>query len=136
MNSPILQTATRVMMPLLILFAIFLFLRGHDSPGGGFVAGLMVSIAFVLLMFSDGVEVARRILRIAPERLLGIGLLVALASGLTPVLGGKPFLSALWTQLGPEEWGVKIGTPIFFDLGVSLVVIGVVLTMTFTLAED
>lgn len=136
MNSAILCAASRVLMPLLLLFAVFLFLRGHNEPGGGFVAGLVISIAFVLLMFSDGVAAARRAMLVDPSRLLGIGLLVSLASGVAGGLFGDVFLKALWTEFDISRVHVVLGSPLVFDLGVCLVVIGVVLTMTFTLAED
>jgi multicomponent Na+:H+ antiporter subunit B len=136
-SSSILRTAARVLMPLLIILAVFLLLRGHDEPGGGFVAGLVIAIAFVLLLLADGVAAARSALLISPpRRLLGIGLLVALASALIPVLLGRPFLTACWMAIGPPEWELKVGTPLLFDIGVCLVVIGVVLTMIFNLAED
>ncbi len=128
MNSLILRTATRVLMPLMILFALFMLLRGHNEPGGGFVGGLVVAAAYALQAFAFGVPAARRALLIDPERLLGIGLLVALGTGLASVAAGRPFLTSMW-------WG-GLGSPVFFDLGVFLVVIGVALTMTFTLAED
>jgi multicomponent Na+:H+ antiporter subunit B len=133
-NSDILRTATRVMMPLLLLFAVFLLLRGHNDPGGGFIAGLVVAIAFVMLMLAEGTSVARGALLIDPSRLLGIGMLVVLVSGLLPVVVGRPFLAALWTDLGPYH--IAVGSPLVFDVGVCLIVIGVVLTMTFHLAED
>ena len=128
MNSVILRTATRVLMPLMLLFALFMLLRGHNEPGGGFVAGLVVAAAYALQAFAFGVPAARRALLVDPERLLGIGILVALGTGLAAVVSGRPFLTSLW-------WG-GLGSPLFFDLGVFLVVIGVALTMTFTLAED
>ena len=129
MNSLILRAAARVLMPLLLLFAFFLFFRGHNEPGGGFVAGLVVAAAFALLAFANGIPAARKALIVDPERLLAIGLLVALGTGVAPWLRGRPFLSSMWSEGG-------LGSPVFFDLGVFLVVVGVVLTMTFTLAED
>lgn len=136
MSSSILRAAARVLMPLLLTLAVFLLLRGHNEPGGGFVAGLVVSIAYVLLMLADGLGDARRALLVPPSKLLGIGLLVALGSALVPVPLGRGFFTACWVQLGPPEWHLLVGTPLAFDVGVCLVVIGVVLTMTFTLAED
>jgi multicomponent Na+:H+ antiporter subunit B len=131
MTSLILCTATRRLMPLLLLFGLFLLLRGHNAPGGGFVGGLVVSAAYALHAFAFGVAAARRALLAAPSRLIGAGLLLALGSGLLPLALGRAFLTALW--LDPDS---GIGTPLLFDLGVFLVVIGVVLTMTFTLAEE
>jgi len=131
MTSLILRTATRVLMPLLLLFGLFLLLRGHNAPGGGFAGGLVVAAAFALHSFAFGAAAARRALLLDPSRLIGSGLLLALGCGVLPVLLGRPFLKTLW--LSP---GLGIGTPMLFDLGVFLVVIGVVLTMTFTLLEE
>jgi multicomponent Na+:H+ antiporter subunit B len=130
-TSLILRTATRMLMPLLLLFALFLLLRGHNEPGGGFVAGLVVAAAFALHSMAYGVASARRAVLVEPSTLFGVGLLVALLSGLPAVLAGDPFLTAQWTTM----W-ITIGTPLVFDIGVFLVVIGVVLTMAFTLGED
>jgi multicomponent Na+:H+ antiporter subunit B len=131
MSSLILRTAARVLMPLLLLFALFLLLRGHNSPGGGFVGGLVVAAAFVLHLFAFGLERTRAALLVDPSALFKAGLLVALASGLQAWLAGEPFLTAHWATRG-----VSIGTPLVFDIGVFLVVTGVVLTMVFTLAES
>jgi multicomponent Na+:H+ antiporter subunit B len=135
MTSTILQTATRVMMPILLLFAVFLLLRGHNQPGGGFVGGLVVASSFVLYSIAFGVDAGRRALLVRPRTLLGVGLLVALTSGLPALIAGQPFMTALWTEarLGPAS--VALGTPLVFDAGVFLAVIGVVLTIVFTLAE-
>ena len=130
MSSLILRTATRVLMPLLLLYGLFLLLRGHNLPGGGFAGGLVVAAAYSLNSFAFGAAAARRALLVDPSRLIGVGLLLALASGLVPVVFGKAFLTAQWFA---PAFG--LGTPLFFDLGVFLVVIGVVLTMTFMLME-
>jgi multisubunit Na+/H+ antiporter MnhB subunit len=110
-------------------------LRGHNQPGGGFVGGLVVASSFVLYSIAFGVDAARRALLVTPSTLLGVGLLVALTSGLPGVVSGEPFMTAQWAEL---VWGsnvVAIGTPLVFDVGVFLAVIGVVLTIVFTLAE-
>ena len=130
-DSPIFRTAARLLVPLLLLFAVFLVLRGHNDPGGGFVGGLVAAAAFALYGIAFGVQRARRALRVRPQTLLGAGLLIALLSGLPAVFLGRPFLSALWSS-GP----LAVGTPAVFDVGVFLVVAGVVLMMIFTLAEE
>ena len=135
MTSTILQTATRLLMPLLLLFAVFLLLRGHNQPGGGFVGGLVVASSFVLYSIAFGVDAARRALLVTPSTLLGVGLLVALTSGLPGVVSGQPFMTAQWAELVFGSNVVAIGTPLVFDVGVFLAVIGVVLTIVFTLAE-
>lgn len=135
MSSTILQTAARVLMPLLLLFAVFLLLRGHNEPGGGFVGGLVVAASFVLYSIAFGVGAARRALLVRPWILLGGGLLVALLSGLPGVFAGGSFMWAVWGTLGVGTASIAIGTPLVFDIGVFLAVIGVVLTIVFTLAE-
>ena len=130
-NSPIFRTAARLLMPLLLLFSVFLLLRGHNQPGGGFVGGLIAAAAFALYAIAFGVQRARQALLVRPMTLLGAGLLIALISGLPSVLRGRPFLTALWLS-GP----VAVGTPALFDVGVFLVVAGVVLMMIFSLAEE
>ena len=135
MTSSILQTAARLLMPLLLLFAVFLLLRGHNQPGGGFVGGLVVSSSFVLYSIAFGVDAARRALLVRPSTLLAIGPLVALVSGLPGVVGGRPFMSAVWTTWGSGSAAIAVGTPLVFDVGVFLAVIGVVLTIVFTLAD-
>jgi multicomponent Na+:H+ antiporter subunit B len=135
MTSTILQTAVRALMPLLLLFAMFLLLRGHNQPGGGFVGGLVVASSFVLYAIAFGVDASRRALLVKPATLLGGGLLVALTSGLPAVFIGQPFMTALWTEVRLGRAAVAVGTPLVFDVGVFLAVIGVVLTIVFTLAE-
>lgn len=135
MTSPILQTAVRLLMPLLLLFAVFVTLRGHNQPGGGFVGGLVVAASFVLYAIAFGVDASRRALLVRPSRLLGVGLLVALVSGLPAVVLGQPFMTSVWTKLPAGSAALDVGTPLVFDIGVFLAVIGVVTTIVFTLAE-
>ena len=118
-------------MPLLLVFSVFLLLRGHNQPGGGFVGGLIAAAAFALYAIAFGVQRARQALLVNPLTLLGAGLLIALVSGLPAALRGEPFLAAVWA-FGP----VAVGTPALFDVGVFLVVAGVVLMMIFSLAEE
>lgn len=135
MTSSILQTAVRVLMPLLLLFAVFLLMRGHNQPGGGFVGGLVVAASFILYSIAFGVDAARRALLVGPSTLLGVGLLVAFVSGLPGLVVGQPFMTAIWTTVTTGSTTLHVGTPLVFDIGVFLAVIGVVLTIVFTLAE-
>lgn len=135
MTSSILQTAVRVLMPLLLLFAVFLLMRGHNQPGGGFVAGLVVAASFILYSIAFGVAAARRALLVGPSTLLGVGLLVAFVSGLPGLVIGKAFMTAIWVTITTSATPLYLGTPLVFDIGVFLAVIGVVLTIVFTLAE-
>lgn len=134
-SSLILLAATRILMPLLLLYSFFLFWRGHNEPGGGFVGGLVASVAFVLYALTSGVAAGRRALRIDPSALAASGLAVALVSGLPGVLMGHPFMTAVWRTVRLGSASLALGTPLLFDLGVFLAVVGVVLTIVFTLAD-
>lgn len=135
MKSYILQTATNYLLPLLLLFSVFILLRGHYLPGGGFVGGLIASTAFVLHMFAHSVEETKKLLRIHPGFLMPAGLTLSILSGFAPkVMGGLPFLTGIWFSEPIPVLGL-IGTALFFDLGVYLVVVGVSLTILFTISE-
>lgn len=134
MSSLILSTATRLLLPLLLIFSIFLLLRGHNEPGGGFVGGLVAAAAFALYMIATGVADVKRILRIEPRTLIGIGLLICLISGLISLFRGLPFMTGLWSKTVLPVIG-KVGTPLLFDTGVYLVVLGITLTIILSLAE-
>ena len=130
-TSSIFRTAARLLMPLLLFFSVFLMLRGHNQPGGGFVGGLVAAAAFAMYGLAYGIGRARQALVVTPLTLIGAGLMIALASGVPAVLRGQPFLTAQWA-LG----ALTVGTPMVFDIGVFLVVWGVVLMMIFSLAEE
>src|SRR6056297_1553685 len=98
-STLILNTAALAIVPLQLLFSIFLLLRGHDEPGGGFIAGLVASGAVVLFLFSYGVREARSLLRVDPRDLLAAGLLFGLASVFPAVLAGEPLMTAQWWYL-------------------------------------
>jgi multicomponent Na+:H+ antiporter subunit B len=135
--SIILQTATRLILTLLLLFSIFLLLRGHHEPGGGFVAGLVASGAFVLYAIAYDAKSARQALRFEPHIFIGVGLLLAIVSGLLSLLTGEPFLTGQWLSWKLSPWGgIDIGTPLLFDVGVYVVVIGATLAIVLTLAEE
>jgi multicomponent Na+:H+ antiporter subunit B len=134
--SLILRTTTRYLTPLLLIFSVFLFWRGHNQPGGGFAGGLVAAAPFALFSIAFGAAEARRVLYVEPHVLIGTGLLTALVSGVIGMLGGNPFLTGTWGYLRlPGTDPLDLGTPLLFDLGVYLVVIGVTLSIIFALEE-
>ena len=135
MDSPILRSGTRFLVPLMLLFSLFLLVRGHNEPGGGFVGGLVAATAIALVLLSEGLGEARRLLRVDPLALVAAGLLVALASGVPPLLRGWPYMTGLWLKVPLPVVG-KVGSPVIFDVGVYLVVLGIVLAILFALAEE
>lgn len=135
MKSFILSTATRYLLPLLLLFSLFLLMRGHQEPGGGFVGGLVAAAAFALYMIAYGLPETRRILRVQPSQLIGAGLLTAAGSGVVGLAAGSGFLTGLWLPFGAPVVGA-VGTPLVFDIGVYLLVMGATLLIIFSLGEE
>lgn len=137
MTSIILRTATRFLLPLLLLFSLFLLLRGHNEPGGGFVGGLVAASSFALYALAFGVSAAREVLGRDPRTLIGVGLLAALGSGIVSLAVRQPLMTGQWGVIHTTGLGqVHVGTPVLFDLGVYLVVMGITLTIILTLAEN
>jgi multicomponent Na+:H+ antiporter subunit B len=136
MNSVILKTATRLLFPLLLVFSVFLFFRGHNEPGGGFIGGLVGAAAFILFAIAFGTDITRRLLRVDPRIMVGWGLLFAFLSGIPALFYGSAFLTGQWSF--PVLFGAKLhlGTPLIFDIGVYLVVVGFTLASIFALEEE
>ena len=136
MKTIILRTASNYMLPLLLVFSVFILLRGHYLPGGGFVGGLIASIAFVLHSFANGLGATRTLLRFHPGFLMPTGLALSFLSGLVPVIfTGKSFMTGTWYPHHLPVIG-SLGSALFFDIGVYLVVLGVTLTIIFTISES
>ncbi len=136
MRSTILMTASKLLHPLLLMFAIFLLLRGHNEPGGGFSGGLVAAGAFVLHALAYDAASARKALRVDPHMLIGIGLMASLGSGLLSMATRQPLLTGHWASLslpGMGEW--SLGTPLLFDVGVFLVVVGISMLIILSMAE-
>ncbi len=136
-TSLILQVVARFLLPMLLLFSVFLLLRGHDEPGGGFIAGLVASVAFALHLFAFDANQTRKLIGIDSAYLMGGGLIISTLSGFVGVIkSGSTFLSAVWWYVHVPGLGeLKLSTPLIFDIGVYLVVIGMVTTLLFSLSQ-
>jgi multicomponent Na+:H+ antiporter subunit B len=134
MKSIILKTASNYLLPLLLLFSVFVLLRGHYLPGGGFVGGLIASIAFVLHAFAHGLKTTQKFLAYHPGILIPTGLSISFLSALFPLFRKNAFMQGTWLAKPLPVIG-NMGTPFLFDVGVYFVVIGVTLTILFTIAE-
>lgn len=132
----ILHVAVRYLVPLQLLLSVFLLLRGHDEPGGGFIAGLVASGAFALYLFTFGAAVTRDLLRVDPRTLIGVGLFLGMASTFPALFAGEPLLTAQWWNI-PLPGGdyLKMNTPLIFDIGVYFTVFGSVMLMLIALTE-
>lgn len=134
-HSLILRTAARLLVPLMLVLSVFMLLRGHDSPGGGFIGGLVGASAFALYAFSRGYREASRALYAAPPILLGVGLTFALGSGILAWSLRGAFLKSMSTDLALAFVHLHLSTTLLFDTGVYLVVIGAVLLIVFSIED-
>ena len=137
MNSIILMAGTRILVSLLLVFSVFMLLRGHNEPGGGFIGGLIGATGFVVYAIACGTSSARTALRIPPENIAMAGLGIALLAGLFAALFGDPLFTGQWLFIGETEddKGLPLSSVLVFDIGVYLVVLGSILTLVFALEE-
>jgi len=131
MNSLILRTSSRLVLPAAIVFSIYILLRGHNEPGGGFIGGLIATAGIAVHALPRGRESLLRTLRVSPKTLIGAGLILALISGVPSLLLGTPYLTHQWPfpALG-------LGTTLVFDAGVYLCVVGSVLSFLASYLEN
>lgn len=137
LDSVILRTAATLLLPLFLLISVYLLIRGHNDPGGGFAGGLLLGAGYILYGVAWGPSAARRILKVEPATLIGAGLGVAALSGLFAMIdAGDPFLAGRWVEFTTFDGAlVKLGTPLLFDIGVYLLVAGISTAFVFHLQE-
>ncbi len=128
--------ATRAMMPIAIMVGIYIFLRGHNQPGGGFVAGLVISIALLMQYMASGFGWTQERQRVEYHAMIGLGVVVAGLTGIGAWLAGEPFLTSAfgYVHLPPVE-EFELATAMLFDLGVFLTVLGGVMLMLYSLSR-
>ncbi|TPE52177.1 MnhB domain-containing protein [Amaricoccus solimangrovi] len=140
MNSLILSTAARFLIPVILALSLFIFWRGHNEPGGGFIGGLLAATAFALLAKASGTAKARRTLYLRPRAIAAFGLGCALVGGIWGGLATGAFLKGMWPFLTIDAEGHKHGLPfgsiMLFDFGVYLVVLGTVTGILFALEDS
>jgi multicomponent Na+:H+ antiporter subunit B len=135
MKSLIFRTITPVIVSVMVLFSIFVLLRGHNEPGGGFIGGLIAVAALSIYGIAFGVETVRRAIVFHPLSIAGAGLLLATLSGLLSMVFQVPFMTGLWVYpvvLGEE---IPLSSVMTFDIGVYLVVVGAVTSIALSLEE-
>jgi multicomponent Na+:H+ antiporter subunit A len=136
-RSPILATSAPAIFVTAMAFSLYLLFAGHDAPGGGFVGGLVAGAALVLRYADAGVAAVRRLVPLPPPVLLGSGLGLAVLTGAVPWIGGADFLESaeLHVEL-PVLGTVETTSALPFDVGVYLVVVGVVLSIIQLLGDE
>jgi len=135
MNTLIFRTVAPFITALMLLFSVFILLRGHNEPGGGFIGGLIAASALAIYGIAFGVEAVRRAIRFHPLAIAGFGLLLSCCAGLISIFFAVPFMTGLWAY--PVFFGVEVplSSVMLFDLGVYFVVLGAVASIALALEE-
>jgi len=135
MNTLIFRTIAPFLTALMLLFSVFILLRGHNEPGGGFIGGLIAASALAIYGIANGVPAVRRAIRFHPLAISGAGLLMSSAAGLISIFAAVPFMTGLWIYpviLGVE---VPLSSVMLFDIGVYFVVLGAITAIALALEE-
>lgn len=136
-NDVMLQTATKVVTFIILMFAVHIFFAGHYTPGGGFVGGLLTTSAIVLLMLSFDIATVKKILPINYVTMTAIGLLISLATASGAIIFDVPFFTHAFGYFDLPLFGkTSLHSAMLFDAGVYLVVVGVTMTIIQTIGED
>lgn len=136
-NDLILRTTTSLIAFIMLGFAVYLLLAGHNSPGGGFVGGLMTSGAVLLMYMSYGMEAVNKMLPINFVSLIPVGLLIAAMTGAGSFIFDEPFMSQTFGHFTVPVFGeIELATAMLFDLGVYFTVVGVMITIILSIAND
>ena len=136
MNTLIFRTVAPLLTAVTLVFSVFVMLRGHNEPGGGFIGGLIAASALTIYGMAMGADAARDALRVHPLSIAGFGLALAALAGILSLAFDVPFLTGLWASLPLGEADVTISTPMVFDIGVYLVVFGTVSAIALALEAD
>lgn len=136
-NDLILQTLAKLFVFVIITFSFYIFLAGHNNPGGGFIGGLMTSSALILLVLAFDWQVLNTVIPIDFKIIIALGLLIAVGNGLGSILFGVPFLTHTFGYFDLPLLGkTELATATIFDTGVYLVVVGVTMTILQSIKES
>ncbi len=135
MRTLIFRTVAPYLAALMVVFSVFVLLRGHNEPGGGFIGGLIAASAFAIYGIACGVSPVRRALYFHPMGIAGFGLLAASVAGILSVFVGVPFMTGLWLYVPLFGDTVALSTVLLFDIGVYFVVVGAITSIALALEE-
>lgn len=136
-NDVILQTVTKVVVFIILTFGVELFLSGHNNPGGGFIGGLVLSSALVLLYLVYDIETVHKGIPVDFKKVAAVGVLFAVGTGIGAVLFGAEFLSQTFAHVNLPVFGeTELATVVLFEIGVALTVVGTVATIILSISED
>jgi multicomponent K+:H+ antiporter subunit A len=127
----------RLLLPFAALVSVYIFMRGHNEPGGGFVAGLVFSVALLMQYIISGTQWVEAHLPIFPRRWIGVGLLFALGTGMGSIVAGYPFLTSHTFHMTlPVVGDVHLASALFFDIGVFSLVVGATMLILTAIAHQ
>ncbi|UJL46239.1 Na(+)/H(+) antiporter subunit B [Virgibacillus sp. NKC19-16] len=136
-NNVILRAVTKIVVFIILTLAVYLFLSGHNNPGGGFVGGLVLASAFVLLFIVFDIETIQKAVPFDFKKIAALGAFIAVATGFGSLLFGEPFLSQAFDYFDLPIFGeTELATVTLFEAGVALAVVGVVVTIILSISED
>lgn len=136
MNTVIFRTIAPALTAIMLVFSVFVLLRGHNEPGGGFIGGLIAASAVAIYGIAAGVDEVREALRVDPLAIAGVGLLLAGFSGFVSLFYHVPFLTGIWNTMDFDDFSVTVSSPMVFDIGVYLVVLGAISSIALALEEN
>ena len=136
MNTVIFRTIAPIIVATVLVFSVYICLRGHNEPGGGFIGGLIAASAITILGMACSAAEARRALHVDPLAIAGVGVLLAGLSGLLSVFNNNPFMTSIWLYLDIGGSTVPLSTPLIFDIGVYCVVFGTLASIALALEGD
>ena len=136
LRNIILEKIAGLFMKVMVIFSVYLLLRGHNNPGGGFIGGIIASSGFIFYAIIFGTDSLQRIIRLKPQIFIGIGLFLVLIAAMLPTFFSAEILTGLWIKADIPVLGtLHAGTPLIFDIGVYGVVVGVILTIVISIME-
>jgi multicomponent Na+:H+ antiporter subunit B len=135
MNTLIFRTIAPVITIVMIAFSVFVMLRGHNEPGGGFIGGLIAAGAIAIYGIAMGPDAARQALKFDPLAYAGFGVAIAAISGLLSAMFGLPYLTGLWGEFEFGGTAIAVSTPMVFDIGVYFTVFGTIAAAALALED-
>ncbi|MEW9675576.1 Na(+)/H(+) antiporter subunit B [Lentibacillus sp. L22] len=136
-NNVILRTVIKIVVFIILTLAVYLFFSGHDSPGGGFIGGLVLASAFVLLFIVEDIATIKKGIPVDFKRVAALGAFIAVATGFGAIIFGEPFLTQTFGHFNLPIFGeTHLTTVTIFEAGVALTVVGVVVSIILSISRD
>jgi len=135
MRTIIFRTIAPYLSALMVLFSIFVLLRGHNEPGGGFIGGLIAASALAIFGIACGVASVRRAIVFHPMSISAFGLFIGALAGLPSLVLSQPYMTSQWLIFHLADVEIALSTPLVFDIGVYLVVVGAIGSIALSLEE-